>query len=178
MCTPELSECWISDVSSNNIVSCSVYCLQSIIRLAYDVPLVSGAPHGHYSLHTYHPGPFSSTIFVYMCSPELSQCWILNVLTQATSKNQTDTHWPPHRQPRTRVRFIDGPDALWAHTCSYNCVTGKFQETMKKHASKCLLMIRCANFDVQHSMPDSPRPKYVKSSLFALSEVQKFPGKY
>ena len=78
MCTPELSECWISEVSSNNIVSSSVYCLQSIIRLAYDVPLVSGAPQVHYSLHTYHPGPFSSTISVYMCSPELLQCTVLN----------------------------------------------------------------------------------------------------
>ena len=48
---------------------------------------------------------------------------------------------------------------------------------MKKHASKCLLVIRCANFDVQHSMPDSPRPKYAKSSPFALSEIQKLPGK-
>ena len=48
---------------------------------------------------------------------------------------------------------------------------------MKKHASRCLLMIRCANFDVQHSMPDSPRRKYAKSSLFALSEIQKLPGK-
>ena len=48
---------------------------------------------------------------------------------------------------------------------------------MKKHASKCLLVIQCANFDVQHSMPDSPRPKYAKSSLFALSEIQKLPGK-
>ena len=48
---------------------------------------------------------------------------------------------------------------------------------MKKHASRCLLVIRCANFDVQHSMPDSPRPKYTKSSLFALSEIQKLPGK-
>ncbi len=48
---------------------------------------------------------------------------------------------------------------------------------MKKHASKCLLVIQCANFDVQHSMPDSPRPKYTKSSLFALSEIQKLPGK-
>ena len=27
-------------------------------------------------------------------------------------------------------------------------------------------------------MPHSPRPKYTKSSLFALSEIQKFPGKY
>ena len=51
------------DVSSNNIVSCYVYCLQGIIRLAYDVPLVSGAPHGHYSLRIHHPGPFSSSIF-------------------------------------------------------------------------------------------------------------------
>ena len=48
---------------------------------------------------------------------------------------------------------------------------------MKKHASRCLLVIRLANFDVQHSMPDSPRRKYAKSSLFALSEIQKLPGK-
>ena len=48
---------------------------------------------------------------------------------------------------------------------------------MKKHASRCLLVIRLANFDVQHSMPDSPRPKYAKSSLFALSEIQKHPEK-
>ena len=48
---------------------------------------------------------------------------------------------------------------------------------MKKHASRCLLVIRLANFDVQHSMPDSPRRKYAKSSLFTLSEIQKLPGK-
>ena len=49
---------------------------------------------------------------------------------------------------------------------------------MKKHASRCLLVKRCANSNAQHSMPDSPRQKYAKSSLFALSEIQKFPGKY
>ena len=38
-------------------------------------------------------------------------------------------------------------------------------------------MIRLANLDVQHSMPDSPRRKYAKSRLFALSEIQKLPGK-
>ena len=64
----------ISDVSSNSIVSCSAYCLQSIIGLAYDVPLVSSPPHGHYSLRIHHPGPFSSSIFEHMRSPELSQC--------------------------------------------------------------------------------------------------------
>ena len=33
-------------------------------RLANDVPLVSGAPHGHYSLRSHHPGPFASPILV------------------------------------------------------------------------------------------------------------------
>ena len=116
-----------------------------------------------------------------LCSPELSQCWISNVLTQATAKNQTDTHWPPHRQPRTRVRFIDGPDALWAHTCSHNCVTGKFQETMKNHASKCLLVKRCANFDEQRSMlihHDQSIPNLVSSNYLKFRNFQENTKKF
>ena len=101
--------------TSKNIFSCSVHCLQCIIRLAYDVPLVSGALHGHYSLLTHLPGPFSSTIFVYMRSPELLQCTVLNFErfdAGNVEKPKRHTLTPAHRQPHTRVRFIDKPDAL------------------------------------------------------------------
>ena len=93
--------------TSNNIVSCSVHCLQCIIRLPDDVPLASGALHGHYSWPTHHSGPFSSTIFVYCV---LQSCRNVEFGMFRRSQRQktepTHTH-TPHRQPCTRV-LIDG----------------------------------------------------------------------
>ena len=58
---------------------------------------------------------------------------------------------------------------------------GKFQETMKNHASKCLLVKRCANFDEQRSMlihHDQSIPNLVSSNYVKFRNFQENTKKF
>ena len=95
------------------------------------------------------PLPFSN-----ICVPQSCHNVEFRPFWRSQRRKTKPTHTDPHTDKHAlESRFIDGPDVPWAPTCSHNCVTGKFQETMKKRS--------CSRYHMSRKLPG----KLQKTSL-------------